>query len=84
MNRIVVERRVSSDGVLQLTLPLGPDPLGPDQAGRDVRVTVETVGPTKEMTPDEWRAAVLTTAGGWQGDFERPPQSGLEEREPLP
>lgn len=78
MNRIVVERRVSSDGVLQLTLPLGAD-----EAGRDVRVTVEAVGPKKEMTPEEWRAGVLATAGGWQGEFERPPQGELEERDPL-
>ncbi len=78
MNRIVVERRVSDDGFLQLTLPLGAD-----QAGRDVRVTVEPVRPKKEMTPEDWRAGILATAGGWQGEFERPPQGELEEREPL-
>lgn len=48
MNRIVVERRVSSDGVLQLTLALGRD-----EADRDVRVTLEPVSPKKEMTPEE-------------------------------
>jgi len=78
MDRIVIERRVSGEGVLQLTLPLGAD-----EAGRDVRVTVEPVGPKKEMTPDEWRAGILATAGGWQGEFERLPQGELEEREPL-
>jgi hypothetical protein len=78
MNRIVVERRVSADGVLQLSLSLGPD-----EAGRDVRVTVEPVHPRQGMTPDEWRAGVLATAGGWQGELERPPQSELEDREPL-
>ncbi len=79
MNRIVVERRVSNNGFLQLTLPLGAD-----EAGRDVRVTVEpVVGPKKEMTPEEWRAGILATAGGWQGEFERSPQGELEEREPL-
>lgn len=78
MTRIVVERRVSSDGILQLTLPLGPD-----EAGREVRVTVEPIGLQNEMTSDEWRAGVLATAGGWQGEFERPPQSELEEREPM-
>jgi hypothetical protein len=40
MNRIVVERRLSSEGVLQFTLLLGAD-----EAGRDVRVTIEPVGP---------------------------------------
>jgi hypothetical protein len=70
MNRIVVERRVSGEGVLELTLPLGMD-----EAGSDVRITVEPVGPetpAKEMTPDEWRTRVLATAGGWQGEFVRP------------
>jgi hypothetical protein len=57
--------------------------LGVDEAGRDVRVTVEVVGPKKEMTPEDWRAGVLATAGGWQGEFERAPQGELEEREPL-
>jgi hypothetical protein len=78
MNRIVVERRISDDGVLQLTLPLGAD-----EAGRDVRVTVEPVGSNKEMTPEEWRAGVLATAGGWRGEFERPSPGEIEEREPL-
>ena len=78
MNRIVVERRVSRDGILQLTLPLGAD-----EAGRDVRVTVEPVGTKKETSPEEWRAGVLSTAGGWQGEFERLAQGELEEREPL-
>jgi hypothetical protein len=40
MNRIVVERRLNCDGVLQLTLALGAD-----EPGRDVRVTVEPVDP---------------------------------------
>jgi hypothetical protein len=81
MNRIVVERRVSGEGVLELTLPLGMD-----EAGRDVRITVEPVGPktvAKAMTTDEWQIGVLATAGGWQGEFVRPPQGALEEREPL-
>jgi hypothetical protein len=78
MNRIVVERRLSGEGVLQLTLALGRD-----EAGRDVRVTIEPAGPKTGMTPEEWRAGVLATAGGWQGEFERPPQGELEQREPL-
>ena len=78
MNRIVVEHRVREDGVLQLTLPLGAE-----GAGRDVQVTVELIGPRREITSDEWRAGILSTAGGWQGEFERPQHDGLEEREPL-
>jgi len=78
MNRVVVERRVRDDGYLQLTLPLGKE-----QAGRDVRVTIEPVGPVPKMTADEWRAGILATAGGWQGEFECPSQDVLEERDPL-
>ena len=78
MNRIVVERRVSDDGFLQLMLPLGTE-----EAGRNVRVTIEPVGTKRVMTPDEWRAGILATAGGWQGEFERPSAGILEEREPL-
>jgi hypothetical protein len=78
MNRIVVEQRLSAEGVLQLNLPLGAD-----QADREVRVTIEPVASKKVMTPQEWRAGVLATAGGWQGEFERPPQGALEDRDPL-
>jgi len=78
MNRFVVERRVRDDGVLQIIVPLGAE-----EAGRDVRVTIESIGPKKAMTVDEWRAGILATAGGWQGEFERPAQGALEKREPL-
>jgi hypothetical protein len=63
MTRIVVERRVDNDGLLQLTIPLGSE-----EAGRDVRVTIESVGSEKQMTQEEWRAGILATAGGWQGE----------------
>jgi hypothetical protein len=76
MSRVEVLSRVGSDGVLRLNVPL----LKSD-AGRDVRVTVEPA--RAPMTQEEWRAAVLQTAGKWQGDFERPPQGDYEEREPL-
>ena len=64
MNRIVVERRVSGDGVLQLVLPLGEA-----EAGKEVRITVEPVRSKLEITPDEWHAGIMATAGGWQGEF---------------
>ena len=78
MNRVVVEQRVGGAGVLELTLPLGAD-----EAGRDVRVTIEPVVRENKMTSDEWRSWVQSIAGSWQGDFERPSQGDLEEREPL-
>jgi hypothetical protein len=78
MQRIVVEQRLSRDGVLELRIPLGED-----QAGRDVRVTIEPLRPKRATTPEEWRAGILATAGTWQGEFESPSLGKLEEREPL-
>ncbi len=78
MQRIIVEHRLSRGGVLELRLPLGED-----QAGRDVRVTIEPIAPKTAMTPDEWRAAILASAGSWQGEFESPSLDTLEERDPL-
>ena len=77
MNRVVVEQRVGGAGVLELTLPLGVD-----EAGRDVRVTIEPTVRRDKMTPDACQS-VLSIAGSWQGDFERPSQGDLEERESL-
>jgi hypothetical protein len=77
MSRIIVTSKVGSDGVLHLTLPLEPA-----VAGQDVLVTIEPVI-RPVPSPEEWRQAVLATAGQWQGDFERPPQTDYEEREPL-
>jgi hypothetical protein len=77
MNRVVIKSKVDSNGVLQLTLPLGlPD------AGREVQITIEPAGPPA-MSQEEWRRAILATSGKWQGDFERPEQGELEEREQL-
>jgi hypothetical protein len=77
MTRIVVTSKVDRDGVLRLMLPVGA--AGADQ---EVRVTVEPVG-LPGTSAEEWRRAVLATAGQWQGEFERPPQGDYEEREPL-
>jgi hypothetical protein len=35
------------------------------------------------MTSEEWRAGILATAGGWQGEFDRSSEGSLEERDPL-
>jgi hypothetical protein len=77
MNRIVVKSKVGSNGVLQLTLPVGPA-----DADREVQITVEPVGP-RALSPDEWRPRVMETAGKWQGELERPEQGEYEQREPL-
>ena len=77
MNRIVIHSRVGSNGILQLTLPVGLA-----DADQEVRITVEPVGPVV-LPPDEWRRRVLETAGKWQGELERPEQGEYEQREPL-
>jgi hypothetical protein len=78
MNRIVVERKVSAEGVLNLTLLIGKD-----EAGRNMRLTIEPAGLEAKITPEEWKAGIFATAGGWLGEFEEPAPGKLEEREPL-
>lgn len=78
MNRVIVEHRVNAAGVLELSLPLGPA-----EAGRRVTVTVDPVTPQPALTPFDWHAAVLATAGVWRGAFERPDPGETEERTPL-
>ena len=75
MNRIVIERRVSDDGSLQLDLPLVPE-----EAGLNVRITIEPVSLKPDITQEEWQAGILATAGGWQGEFERPVGDVVEDR----
>jgi hypothetical protein len=60
MNRIIVRSRVGSNGILQLAVPVGAA-----DANREVKITVEPVGPLA-LSPDEWRQRVLETAGKWQ------------------
>lgn len=76
MNSIEVEGKVDSDGVLRLEIPVGVA-----EAGRPVRVTT-TLLPWP-LSPEEYRRAILSTAGGWVGEFERAPQGDYEQREPL-
>lgn len=78
MNRMVVQSRVGPDGVLHLAAPLGKA-----DADKEVTVTIDPVGPPT-MTQEEWRQFVLSTAGSWQGEFERPDQGEYEQRDELP
>jgi hypothetical protein len=76
MTRIVMKSKVGADGVLQLTVPVGQE-----EANREVQVTIETA---PRATPkQEYLDFLQRTAGAWQGDFERPEQWRLEERDPL-
>jgi hypothetical protein len=77
MNRIVVKSKVSSDGILHLALPVGRE-----EADKEVQVTVEPLS-NAPIPQEEWGKLLLATAGKWQGEFERPEQGLLEEREPL-
>ena len=77
MNRMVVKSTVSSDGVLHLALPIGIE-----EANKEVQVTVESALPVP-VSQEEWQDLILSTAGKWQGEFERPDQGEYEEREPL-
>ncbi|MGE3809561.1 MAG: hypothetical protein AB7K24_33270 [Gemmataceae bacterium] len=55
-------------------------PLGIDEAEREVQVTVESIPAIQPLAHDEW-AACDSMAGSWQGEFERPEQAKLEERD---
>ncbi len=78
MNRIVVNSKVSSDGTLRLSLPLGLS-----EANHDVRITVESLSSPKANSSSEWEVWVDEMAGSWEGTFERPAQGEFEERNPL-
>ena len=78
MNRMVVHSRIGADGVLNLVIPIGKE-----VADKEVQVTIDPL-PKPAMTQEEWRQFVLSTAGAWQGDFERPEQGEYEQREELP
>jgi hypothetical protein len=78
MKSIVLKSKVSVDGVLHLSVPLGLA-----QADSDVQVTVEPISNEMPMTQQEWSAWVDSMAGSWQGDFERPVQGEYESREKL-
>jgi hypothetical protein len=77
MNRMTLKARVGKDGILQVTLPVGVA-----DANREVQVTVEPTS-TPEVSQDDWHAWLNSTAGAWQGEFERPEQGELETRDPL-
>jgi hypothetical protein len=78
MTKMIANARIGADGVLRLNLPVGLQ-----EANRHVLVTVEPASSKKTMTQSEWESWVESMAGSWQGDFERPPQGELQERDPL-
>jgi hypothetical protein len=78
MNRMIVNSRVGADGVLNVSVPVGPN-----EANREVQVTIEPA-PLANMTQDEWRKWVEATAGCVPDpSFRRHDQGEYEEREAL-
>lgn len=78
MDRMIVHSRVGADGVLNLVIPIGKA-----EADTEIQVTIEPL-PRPALTQEEWRKFVLSTAGAWQGDLERPEQGEYEQRDELP
>lgn len=78
MNRIVMKSRVGNDGELRLRLPVGWL-----ETGDEIEVSVEAIEPKSKPTRLEWNEWVDSLAGAWQGDFERPAEGTLQERDAL-
>lgn len=77
MNPVIVNSKVGADGILQVQVPLGAA-----EANREVRVTIEASA-ALPVASDDYVAWLRSVAGHWQGEFERPSQGMLEERQPL-
>lgn len=66
---------VYENGMLKLDNPLPLD--------EHERVTVRIEPAVSRMSRKEWEELVLSTAGKWEGEFERPDQGDYEQRESL-
>ena len=79
MNPVVLRSRIGADGVLHIWVPMGEG-----NAGREVQVTIDSVG-LSPSTQEEWRNFVLSTAGSvTDPTFVRHEQGEYEQREELP
>jgi hypothetical protein len=58
-------------------------PIGAAEANREVQVTIEPTQ-TRSAVNKDYPAWLWSLAGQWRGEFERPLQGTLEERELLP
>jgi len=73
MMRVVVRSRVDADGVLRVAVPVGAA-----EADREMQITIEPLA-APQMTPDEWRQFVRSTAGSiTDPTFIRHPQGEFE------
>jgi hypothetical protein len=78
MTRIKVKTKIGADGVLRLEVPVGQT-----DAGREVELTIEPV-PSNEKPDKDYLEFLRSTAGAWQGEFERLPRGDYEIRDALP
>jgi hypothetical protein len=75
MTHVEIKSRVGADGVLTISLPLGPD-----EANREVRVVVEPTDvpvPFLPPNPEQWRDFVKNTAGCISDPTFTRPEEGL-------
>ena len=84
MTLTTITSRVGADGVLSVTVPLGPA-----EANREVVVTIEPANQAAkkavEMTQEEWSAWIKSMAGVIKDpDFRRHEQGDFEVRDELP
>jgi hypothetical protein len=76
MTHLEIHSKVGSDGLLVLNVPVGIS-----QANRVVKVTVESLVNTHDISTSEWQRIIAETAGKWQGEpIERLEQGIFEQR----
>lgn len=79
MDALQIQSRVGADGILKLSLKLGPK-----DANRDVIVTIQSVPEPSTKPRQDWKEFVEATYGSCAGlELERQPQGEYETREPL-
>ena len=79
MTRIIMKSKIGTDGVLRLAVPVGKR-----EANQEVQLTIEPLMARPAESDADYTEFLRTTAGAWQGDFERPEQGEFEVRDPLP
>lgn len=79
MNRIEIQSTVGSDGVLNVTVPIGKR-----DANAPVRVTIEPLAGRNGHSGEPWREFLRRTYGCCAGlGFDRGDQGEFEAREPM-
>jgi hypothetical protein len=78
MDRVTILSRVGADGVLNVSVPLGPS-----DANLPVQVTIEATGDPLKNGSADYGAWLDGLAGKWQGEFVHGDEGPFESREPL-